>query len=651
MSLRPTRPAAITTIVAAVLCTGLTVTLADEPPMVSGRFGYPHVRSQQQTTATTVPRNSPVQQPANDNLVVDVVVPEANSSDEFWSLVSGGKSAISEVTDDSEFVTIRVPRESVRQEPQTQSIAQPRPRPAETQTPTRPAQVPLPTQQNPKVATVSSQQQQQQPAGDSQFVTIRVPREFVHQAAQAQPITQPAATQISVRPARVPLPTQRNPKVATISSQQQLPGNDSEFVTIRVPRGSVRQEPQTQSTAQPRPRPAETQTPTRPAQVPLPTQQNPKVATVSSQQLNQPQQRPAETQASNLIGTASFSNLINKTPFGNSQTQSGCSDDVGCCSNEGCNECQSQCCNYRCCEPKHLFEVGVEAAFLQASLDGAASSLTAFDTLDNPMASVLANSTNGTELVSAPRIWLGVGNGCWGIRGRYFDFRAGDHDFGNPGTLPDALGFAHQMRAYTADVELTRNFCLNSCSGLFSVGARRAMLNSSTNANLVSVIDGDTVTGTANTFREIDGTGVTVGLQGNKPIGNPCHNLSLFGAGRASFLWGDSRAASGTTTTHYNPNGSTAANNFGAAGTDDSQMTITELQLGLQHTRKLKCLPVVAFFRIAAEWQHWEDDSGVQTGANSTSFQTPGAAIQANANTEDQVLDLVGLVLSTGITY
>ena len=637
MNLRPTRPATTTIIVAAVLYNGLSGILADEPPMVSGRFGYPQNRSQQQPAATTVPRNSPLQQPADDNLIVGVVVvaPEANNSEEFWSLVSRGKSAIGEVTDDSEFVTIRVPRGSVHQVAQTQPLDQP----AAEQKSVRPAQVPLQNQQVRPVTAVSSQQfSQPQPitqpqlANDSEFVTIRVPRGSVHQVAQTQPLDQPAAEQKSVRPAQVPLQNQQVQPVTAVSSQQfnqpqpiaQQPADDSQFVTIRVPRGSVHPEAQNQPI--PQPQPAETQTPNL-------------IGTASF---------------SNLIGKASFSNLIDKASFSNIQTQNSCTEDVGCCSIDGCNECQNQCCNscnYRCCEPKHLFEVGVEAAFLQASLDGAASSLTAFDTLDNPMASVLANSTNGTELVSAPRIWLGVGNGCWGIRGRYFDFRAGDHDFGNPGTLPDALGFAHQMQAYTADVELTRNFCLNSCSGLFSIGARRAMLNSSTNANLVSVIDGDTVTGTANTFREIDGTGVTVGLQGNKPIGNPCHNLSLFGAGRASFLWGDSRAASGTTTTHYNPNGSTAANNFGAAGTDDSQMTITELQLGLQHTRKLKCLPVVAFFRIAAEWQHWEDDSGVQTGANSTSFQTPGAAIQANANTEDQVLDLVGLVLSTGITY
>jgi len=336
--------------------------------------------------------------------------------------------------------------------------------------------------------------------------------------------------------------------------------------------------------------------------------------------------------------------------YGNFAPDNSCSYVDGCneCGGAGCNSCNNC---YQCCEPEHLFEVGVEALFLRASLDGASSSVTAFDAVGTPVASVASSSSDDSELAGAPRIWLGVGRGCWGVRGRYFDLQAGDHDFGNPGTLPNALGFSRQFRAYTADIEVTRKFCLNNCGGLFSLGARRARLDSSTHATPVSAIGGDIVQGTANTFREFDGTGVTVGLQGNKPIGNPCHGLSLFCGARASFLWSDARAASGTTTSASNFLGATSNRQFAAAGTDEAEMTITELQLGLQHARKLECMPVVAFFRVAAEWQRWSDQSDLLTSANSTSAIVPGASVIANANTGAQTLDLVGLVLAAGITY
>ncbi len=159
------------------------------------------------------------------------------------------------------------------------------------------------------------------------------------------------------------------------------------------------------------------------------------------------------------------------------------------------------------------------------------------------------------------------------------------------------------------------------------------------------------MTGTANTHREFDGTGITFGFDSNKPIGDPCSGLSWYLRGRGSVLWGDAYAASGTTTTQASGLGATLDNQFAVAATDQAEMTITELQTGLQWTRRLECVRALAFLRVGAEWQHWAGDADLVSGANSVSVGAPGAAITASAAAGQQTLDLVGLTIATGFTY
>ena len=75
------------------------------------------------------------------------------------------------------------------------------------------------------------------------------------------------------------------------------------------------------------------------------------------------------------------------------------------------------------------------------------------------------------------------------------------------------------------------------------------------------------------------------------------------------------------------------------------------MQTGLEWKHKIKCTSAIAFFRLAAEWQQWIGDTVIATGAASTSFRTPGAIINTNADAGDQALDLLGLAVAAGITY
>ena len=299
-----------------------------------------------------------------------------------------------------------------------------------------------------------------------------------------------------------------------------------------------------------------------------------------------------------------------------------------------------------------LFSGGVEPTFLYSRLDRATSSVAAFDETDELVTSYSADVRDNDNWNGAPRLWLGTGNGCWGVVARWWDYRAGDADFGLRG--PDIVGINSSMRAYTADLEITRRWYRGCITGEMSFGARRANLSSQTGVSLHSVIGDDDVFGRANTNREFAGSGLTLRMQATRPLHDLCCGMSLFSSVRGSYLWGDARAASSSRTSLVNNDGgfsNTHADNNAFAATDNAGMLITELQTGLEWKHKIKCTSAVAFFRLAAEWQQWIGDTVIATGATSTSSRTPGALISTKASAGDQALDLLGLAIAAGVTY
>ena len=313
----------------------------------------------------------------------------------------------------------------------------------------------------------------------------------------------------------------------------------------------------------------------------------------------------------------------------------GCSDVE--CGTDCCSDCCTASC-YRTCEPDHLFSFGIDATFLHAELNDATSSIRTFDELGDSIQNMSANVGDNAELNGAPRIWLGAERGCWGIRGRWFDYRAGDGHLGTPSALPDLIGISSHLRAYMGDIELTRKFCTPIVTGRFSFGARRASINSQTGVLLRTTVNPATVQGdaydlsaTADTDRSFDGNGIVMGIEGNKPIGDPCHGL--------------------TSISTQTPLSASNSNDFAVAGTDEAEMSIAEIQVGLQWTHQLECSCAIAFMRLGLEWQHWAGNSDVRTGSFGRSFANPGPEINAFANAGDQTLNLVGLAASAGFTY
>lgn len=605
------------------------------PAVIQQAFPQQVVR-QQQTIPQQLAQPAVVQQPAPQPIARPAVVQQANPQ---------------QVAIQRQAVPQPVARPTVVQQ---QVVAQPAPA-QQPITQQQPATIRQPTAPAAAAQTIAAPTAASQPG----YVTVQVAKPATTAPAQSQMITTVSAQQQALQSGLTPVPVANSAMQPTAVQQPAATAADqSAFVTVQVPRNSLTG-------------PAPTATQNAQA-VPLMINNN-QLFGAAGQQLNvqrvipisQPGSngrrvrlviaRPNETQATFNAGTAYLEqcggicglNGCNRCNSGGC-CESNCCPTESCCES-GCNSC-NDCC-YQTCDPGHLFLAGVEATFLRARLDRASSSIQTFDAANNPLRNFSSDVVNDSNLNGAPRVWIGAERGCWGVVGRWFDYRAGDMDFGNPAEVPDVVGISQRLHAYAADVELTRRFCCNDMSGRFSFGARRASIDTQTSATLTSVIGPDTVTGTAETHREFDGTGITFGFEGNKPIGDPCSGLSWFLRARGSVLWGDAYSAAGTRTTLANGLGATLDNQFAVAATDDAEMTIAEIQTGIQCTHKLECVPALAFLRLAVEWQHWAGDADLIANANSTSAAAPGALINANASASQQTLDLVGLVLAAGFTY
>jgi hypothetical protein len=82
---------------------------------------------------------------------------------------------------------------------------------------------------------------------------------------------------------------------------------------------------------------------------------------------------------------------------------------------------------------------------------------------------------------------------------------------------------------------------------------------------------------------------------------------------------------------------------------------ISEIQLGVQYERCLRCFPTKLFFRAALEFQHWTTGD---TSAWSDSFaflhdgpDEFGGRVDASADAHDGDLDLLGFAIAFGLTY
>jgi hypothetical protein len=332
---------------------------------------------------------------------------------------------------------------------------------------------------------------------------------------------------------------------------------------------------------------------------------------------------------------------------------------------------QSACGGDPCCLPPPCVPTfwygGIEATFFGTDVNNVGVSGQVIDTIATPVVDAnFGTETNGLDsLYVAPRVLLGVQHGCWGVQGRYWHMRANEtaHDpfVFAPGTFEGLqdVGFTvfNQLDAYTADLEGTYSFCVCDAKNTFSFGARYA--SASQTAGLDSFADvNDAASGqgiiTSRGWSQTsaDGAGITGGWVGRKPLF--CRScVHLIGGVRGSALFGSTHVAAETGVSEHTTSGGGAASTNAAVVSSNDTLFIGEVMGGLQWDYRVVCFPADAFFRIVAEYQHWNSDGGA---ANAGSFAGFGSSpnfsqssVLASASGLD--MDLYGFSIGTGFTW
>lgn len=332
-----------------------------------------------------------------------------------------------------------------------------------------------------------------------------------------------------------------------------------------------------------------------------------------------------------------------------------------------CAECcaVADCCPPPCCPTYWI--AGVEATFLAPNLDGGEVNYLLEDTIAAPAVSEGFGSDNADldNLYIAPRLWVGVQRGCWGIVARYWRLDSNNQAYDPYVFAPGAaegisdLGYFtfNQLDMYTADIEGTYSFCCCNVKNTLSFGARYASAEHTTGLDTIGdVNDGaagtGVISGGAYARRSADGTGLTGSWYSRKPL-FPCSCINVIGGLRGSVLWGDAIAISETRVAAQTPSGGGAISTNSAFLAEDGAMFIGEAQLGLQWDYRVQCFPADAFFRIMAEYQYWNAGDGTTLA---TSFAGFGAAPNfsqgtASATADSLDIDLYGLSVGTGFTW
>jgi hypothetical protein len=326
-----------------------------------------------------------------------------------------------------------------------------------------------------------------------------------------------------------------------------------------------------------------------------------------------------------------------------------------------CESCGDGCCDVcytacKSCGPCWTCRSGVEATFLSPQINGNPGFVGIAD-LVNPFVvnayEIDSDAAAADNFYVAPRLWLGFQKGCWGIVARHWQLRAAE-SFSDPllGVVagdPTGAYASEKVNMYLTDVEVNRSFVRNCWKLDGSFGVRHGSLDVESIVTATDpVAGGELFSGSALTSRQFNGTGLTFGLQGRRPV--RCgSSLNYFWNARGSVLWGEHDATAAASTSVIGAGGA-AANTTFATASSDTEMWIAELQAGLEWDYALRCLPANAFFRVAAEYQYWDVADGAFATVDSFAI-APTAEAFATATAGDISMNLVGFSIGTGFTW
>lgn len=325
--------------------------------------------------------------------------------------------------------------------------------------------------------------------------------------------------------------------------------------------------------------------------------------------------------------------------------------DSACSGNcNSCNDCLNGACPLDDCNRCPNWYSGTEFTFL--ALNTSSASLTRSSVSNGADGVDLSSSGDLDGFTYAPRIWLGRQFGRWGVVARYWQL-SDNNSQGNVFQAPlfnPASSFSQAIQMQALDLEATRSVCY--CDWKFDgfLGARYASFNNNSTTSAVGAFNGgaDIATSAAAAGTDFSGTGLTFALQARKPLF--CTNVHLFASGRGSVLWGNADSYAHTETTAASFPGAVAINASGAAASGSTEMWIGEFQLGAQWEYQLTCLPAVAFFRTAFEYQIWDiQGSGLATSFSTSTANATNAFASAQSGASN--VQLYGVSVGTGLTW
>jgi hypothetical protein len=332
------------------------------------------------------------------------------------------------------------------------------------------------------------------------------------------------------------------------------------------------------------------------------------------------------------------------------------------CCNDCCSSCQHEtgvfdCCTHslsnfftcgeNCCPQ---FYASVEATMFDAITHGMhADASIANTTIPNDVS--LANGDGFDRFTFSPRITAGIQEGCWGILGRFWYLSDSSSGL-NPAFPPAGAGTYNDVRlkAYTADFEVTRSFCLGMSKVMFDFGGRYASFEAGQGQQVTRWADGATDIGFSSAFTDFDfnGLGLTMGFLGRTPIGcNTC--ISLVWGVRGSILWGDAERSVQTSDSVMEVGSDVQSTNSASEENCDTAF-IFESLVGVQWDHELRCLPMSAYFRLAFEYQYWNMGSGGSAAAGSFAVDSPFHGV-SDASIGRVDLNLVGLSVGCGFNW
>ncbi len=309
-------------------------------------------------------------------------------------------------------------------------------------------------------------------------------------------------------------------------------------------------------------------------------------------------------------------------------------------------------CGDACYDPGIQFIAGIEATFFfpQFSREflrtGFNNSLGAVDIVDN----AALGSTDGS-LLMGPRVTLGFQGDVWGVVGRYWYSSNWAHNFtpAFPDAVQSGIKLFDNFNLYTLDLEIQRRFCWRNWDMFGFGGVRYASVNNDRSLWIQNSFGSDLVESAAYSGQQFNGTGITFGVFGLRPLFCDDGALKAYFTNRYSILWGNGLATAQTTVSAQNAGGAFESTDGAMAG-GDGDLFIAEVGFGLQWEANLCCLPGRAFFRTGVEWQYWDANAGVS--AISGSIADAGTASSyAYSQVGDLLFDMVGLTIGEVITY